>query len=387
MYLILNHKKYEKIFVSNEDGTAVFALDFSSSVGVQMFLLLRRKSRTRAPELPLSRTSYDCQRRHSPTESDLATPHAGKTSALVALWRPKEALSNTVRTDIVFGRYHCLSRVSRLEGALSDAFRTDNALCWSYPCFDRLSRWEAVFSDAVQTGNRWSYLCLSQTSWSKEHFSTKPGLSTPRVEATPASIILCGQRQHTWTHLELASLCAEATLASVTLCGQRWLSNASWNGIALCWSYFCLGRTSRSEAALSDEKLPDNALRWSYSCLGRTLRLETALSNALWTGIASRRNYLFLGRTCGQRRNKRWVLQETSHWHNEQRSPLAELLTCRALTLRQQVMCLSTVSTTATWWSSSRFCSILQRFTGTHLFSTFEEEVATSLRRSWPRDI
>ena len=167
-------------------------------------------------------------------------PCAGATLALVA--------SGILRRCSNWQRLVLELSLPRSSFGGQDAVRADIASRRSYPPASvALLRPEAALSDPGKTGitSRWSYLCLSHTSWFE-------GALFDEDRFVNAS---------RWSH----------PCTGHTLWPQAALSRAPWIGIALCWSYPCLGCTSRWEAALSDETLLDNASRWSYLCLSLPL--------------------------------------------------------------------------------------------------------------------
>ena len=193
--------------MSEEDGTADCSHMILASVGLQSFLLLRRKPRgPRAGATPASDTcrarggtlqrtstwqrlvshSQRCagafpasdtfrgQRRHSPTHFHLATP--------------RQPFSTLRRS------YPCLGHISWPEAALSSALPPGNAssafstLRRSFPCLGHISWPEAALSNALPPGNA-----------SAAILNAAPELPLPRTHFVARGGTL--QRTHTWQRL------------------------------------------------------------------------------------------------------------------------------------------------------------------------------------------
>ena len=140
----------------------------------------------RARELPLPRTPYGGQERHSSTQSKLATPCTGATFASVARLRPKEAFS--------------------------DAIQSGGATTGTAP------------SDAVQLGNAWRLApeqpCLGRPMTARGGtLRRSPIWQRHALELPLPWSPFDGQRRHFPTQFELTSPCTGATTACVALRG------------------------------------------------------------------------------------------------------------------------------------------------------------------------
>ena len=236
--------------MSEEDGTADCSNMILTSVGLQSFLFLRRKSRgLRAGATPASDT-FRGQRQHSPTHPYLTTPRQLNAA-------PELPLSRThfVTRDGTLQRAHTWQRLDshsqRCAGATtaSDTFRDQRRHSTTHP---HLATPRQSFSTL-----RRSYSCLGHISWPEAALSNARHLATPRQSFS-----------------------------------------------TMRRSYHCLGHISWPEAALSNAPIPGNA---SAAILNAAPELPLSRTHFVTRGDALQRTHIWQRldrhsqRCCGDR--------------------------------------------------------------------------------------